>query len=236
MVIVESHHHVLRAWAEYRVKLNTAPRLITLDHHTDTSAPFRTYFKSTPAADAERLRTQWLGAMDFNNLDTIETAMSKLDHDEHIVAAIECGIISSAFVVAHNARDTDQEIYRKHRIACVGVDRKINSSGLIKSDCDKVLESSFLRESIAAFNRVLDAVGEPELLTKPYIFDIDLDYLNTLDSIVPLDSTVLRTLAGNAGLITIARETQHVRLCAMDENVTSDFLLPRLKALLGFDK
>jgi hypothetical protein len=38
--VTESHHHVLHAWAELRCSLDKAPRLFTLDYHTDTRPTF----------------------------------------------------------------------------------------------------------------------------------------------------------------------------------------------------
>lgn len=232
MVIVESHHHVLRAWAAYRAQLPKAPRLFTLDHHTDTSAPFRTSLKNESPQVRERVQRELLTQVDFLHPETVEAAIVKLDHDEHIVTAIKTDIIDSAFVIAQNAQDTDLNTYRAHRIICTAVDRKEPSHGLISSDCDVVLESSFLGERIDYFQSLLSSAVEAPLFAEPYILDIDLDYLNTLNSVVPKDARILQRLARNAGLITIAQESRHVRLCALEANVTSEYLLPRLVELL----
>lgn len=233
MVVVESHHHVLKHWAEYRAQLDRAPRLFTLDHHTDTSAPFRTFLKMNDTQTTSALRKQWLAEMDFRKGETVEAVQLKLDHDEHIVAAIQTGVISSAFVIAQNARDTDLPTYREHKIMCAGVDRKSPSTGIVKSDCDVVLEDDFLNARISSFNSLLAVANESSLFEEPYILDIDLDYLNTLNSVLPQKASTLKKIAKNAGLITIAKESRHVRLCAFDENVTSEYLLPRLLELIS---
>lgn len=201
-------------------------------HHTDTSLPFRTYLRSETPQKAQSLRDQWLSAVDFKRSETIDHTVLKLDHDEHIVAALKTDIIDSAFVVAQNAQDTDAETFSNHRIACAAVDRKNPSTGLNRSDCDTVLESTFLNERIAHFEGLLSNAGEEPLFSRPYILDIDLDYLNTLNSVLPKDASTLKSIAKNAGLITVAQESRHVRLCAFDDNVTSEYLLPRLEELL----
>ena len=124
LTIVESHHHVLRSWASYRNALGFAPRLLTLDHHTDTSAPFRTYFRKNGISDSIKIserRSEFIKNIDFANSSTVESAIERLDHDEHIMTAIEANIIHSAFVIAHNARETDIETYEKYRVMCTGV-------------------------------------------------------------------------------------------------------------------
>lgn len=38
--IVEDHNEVLLSWSKYRRAVDSSPILLTLDHHTDTHAPF----------------------------------------------------------------------------------------------------------------------------------------------------------------------------------------------------
>lgn len=233
VVVVEDHHRVLLAWANHRAGLARAPRLITLDHHTDTSRPFRNHLrKSYPADEHERLRAAWLAEIDFRYPASVVAAIERLGNDEHIVTAIETDVISSAFVVAHNAKDTDLQTYRDHRIMCRAVSLNLQSYEVSRADCDKVIESRFLEEMVARFSEDLARAGEPPLLHEPYIFDIDLDYFNTFASVAPQDAATLRALAQGAGLITMAMEPRHVRTCAMDANLTSTYLLERLRALI----
>jgi hypothetical protein len=225
MFIVDSHHKVLSAWAHYRATLVKAPRLLTLDHHTDTSEAFRNH-----TADAAE-RASLISQIDFNQPASVEEAISRLSHDEHIVAAIKSDIISSAFVIAHKARDTDIEIYREHKIVCCSVNAA--SSRVLRSDCDRVLESEFLNERIVYFNAILDEAKEVHLLKESYILDIDLDFLNTLKAAIPEDISTLQRLARGAGLITIATEADHVKHCALDLDLTSEILLGNLLKILG---
>ena len=234
--IVESHHHALSAWAEYRCTLKGPPRLLTLDHHTDTSKPFRNFLTAKFGANSpevSKLGATWLREVDYRNPDSIVTAISRLSNDEHIVTAIQSEIISSALVIAHNARDTDLAVYRDHRIICRDVIATGEVRNIIRGDCDRVLESSFLESMVANFNQVLAAAKELAIAKAPYILDIDLDYFNTFKSIAPEDPRIIRSLAKGAGLITVATEPQHVKNCSLDVGLTSEVLLTALQKLLS---
>jgi hypothetical protein len=232
-VVVQAHHHALLAWSQYRASLPRAPRLITLDHHTDTSRPFRNRLNAAHAVDAhDRLRAAWLGEINFRKPETIVAAVERLGNDEHIVTAIAADIISSAFVVAHNARDTDLKTYHEHKIMCRTVSANTQSYDASREDCDKVIASRFLDNMLTSFSQALADAGEPALQDGPYILDIDLDYFNTFASVAPEDARALQALARGAGLITIATEPEHVKACALDPDLTSDFLQHRLMALL----
>jgi len=225
MQIVEAHHKVLTAWAEYRAQLACAPKLITLDHHTDTSPAFRSYLRAQDGAgqDLEALRRGLLGRMDFTNPRTIEEALHKLGNDEHIIAALKTDIISSAYVIAHKAMDTDLATFREHKIMCRGV--SVQQS-------DQVLESDFLSAMKDGFNEQLELAHESQLLDGPYILDIDLDYLNSYQSVRPKDATTLKAWVRGAGLVTIATEPEYVRHCSIDKDLTSKYLLSSLLELI----
>ena len=89
------------------------------------------------------LSQQLVSQLDHTDPLTIETAMKMLGNDEHVVAAIGADIIRSAFVIAHNAADTAQDIYREHKIICRGVD-EYHYEGRLRSQPNNVLESDFL--------------------------------------------------------------------------------------------
>lgn len=235
LVIVDSHHLALEAWANYRAQFKTSPRLFTLDHHTDTSAPMRSFLKKNfflTETDANSQRDLWLSEVDYKKVETVKNIIKKLSHDEHIVTALKTDILNSALIIAHNAYDTEISVYDEHKIICLGVDRKPFSQSLSVSDCDVVLESHFLEKMVELFDASLAIRNEKKLFDEPYIFDIDLDYLNTFKSVKPKNSTFLKKLATHAGLITIATESEHVRLCALDKDLTADYLLKNLLRLL----
>lgn len=235
MTIVESHHHVLKSWAYYRSTLDVAPRLLTLDHHTDTSAPFRTYFRKNGISDSIKIserRSEFIKNIDFTNSSTVESAIERLDHDEHIMTAISADIIQSAFVIAHNAIETDINTYDKHKVMCSGV-AESSSSRVSAEDCNQVLETSFLSQKVDRFNRLLQQKQELKLFERPFILDIDLDYLNTYKSVKPTCAKFIKDLVRQAGHVTIAIESEHVQLCALDKELNSTYLLEELLSLIG---
>jgi hypothetical protein len=89
------------------------------------------------------LSQQLVAQLDHSDARTIEAAMETLGNDEHVVAAIGADIIRSAFVIAHNAADTTQDIYLEHKIICRGVDEYLRA-GRARPQPDNVLEADFL--------------------------------------------------------------------------------------------
>ena len=240
MIVVEHHHEVLPYWAAFRRTQPSPPRLLTLDHHTDTSRPFRRHLRRQARAQSrqlsdsmERQLSQDLVAqLDHSDARTIEAAMETLGNDEHVVAAIEADIIRSAFVIAHNAADTTKDIYLEHKIICRGVD-EYQRAGRMRPQPNNVLETDFLAKRLQDFDDILKTLDEPLLRDAPFILDIDLDYFNTLRAVRPDSPDLIRMLAQEATLLTVATEPEFVTHCAVESGVTWMGLLTDLKRLLG---
>lgn len=242
MIVVEHHHEVLPHWAAFRRTLSSAPRLLTLDHHTDTSRPFRRHLRRQARAQGQRLSDEMerqrsralVAQIDHSDASTIESAMETLGNDEHVVAAIGADIIRSACVIAHNAADTAQDIYLEHKIICRGVD-EYQRAGRTRPRPDNVLEADFLAKRLRDFDDIFNALDEPLLRDAPFILDIDLDYFNTLRAVRPDAPELIRALAREAALLTVATEPTFVTHCAVEPGVTWTRLLADLRALLGTD-
>ena len=221
---MESHHYVLEPWAELRRKLGSAPRLLTLDYHTDTSAPFRKALSQCSELEKDQRQKEWIAQVDYQNPASIRLAIERLSNDEHIQAAIASDIISSAFVVAPSAMTTDLACYMQHKISCFEV---------VEGQEDLVLEDRILEEAVRSFDAILLDAGEDRLLDEPYILDIDLDYLNTSRSVCPTESSFLKKIAQEAVGVTVATEPEYVEHCSKEPGLTSELLLGELRGLLG---
>lgn len=240
MIVVEHHHEVLPHWAAFRRTQPSAPRLLTLDHHTDTSRPFRRHLRRQARIQRQalsgemeqELSRQLVSKLDYTDPLTIEAAMETLGNDEHVVAAIGADIIRSAFVIAHNAADTEQDIYLEHKIVCRGVD-EYHHNGRTRPQPNNVLETDFLAKRLQEFDDLVRQLDEPLLREAPFILDIDLDYFNTLRAVRPEAPELIRTLAKGAALLTVATEPSYVTHCAVDPGVTWTKLLDELRVLLG---
>jgi hypothetical protein len=235
MVVVESHHHVLPHWAKYRSRLQRAPILLTLDHHTDTSPAFRKHLSNYTKGSVEFLNQQneLLSTMNFKNLTSVENAVQKLAHDEHITAALKADIISGAFVIAQNAIDTDRNTFAEHKICCFSALRETSRNAFESYEQDRLLEADFLQNAFKHFCKVSPFFSSTDIFLKQdYILDIDLDYLNTFKVVEPKDASFIKEIANHAGLITVAKEPRHVSMCALEEGLTADYLLQKLQQLL----
>lgn len=222
--IVENHHEVLVPWATLRQKLPKAPRLITFDHHTDTSVSFRHHLRHLWGDDFVREQKKKLDDISYQDPQSVRKALEFLAHDEHVVTALKKDILSSAWVIAHNARDTDVETYRQHQIACYSVGRGSEKTAT-RAECDQVLESPFLEGALLHFEQILKNVNEEPLLSQPYILDIDMDVFNTRQSLRPENADVFQCLIQGAALITVAREPRHFVMCSLEKDHTAEAAL-----------
>ena len=111
--IVDDHHHALAPWALMRRRLEHAPNLITIDHHTDTHEAFLGHAhistmngQGDPWALAETLVRQ----IDFWNDQSLAWAINLLRHDEHIHAATMSDILGYAFCIQLSDSGGNQSI------------------------------------------------------------------------------------------------------------------------------
>jgi hypothetical protein len=218
--VVEEHHHALAEWARHRRSCAGAPALLTFDHHTDTLPAF-----GRVAAD-ETERRRLVAAFDYRDDASVEAALARLRHDEHIDLALRGGVVGRAVIVAH--ADHPGCANEKIRVVC---DRSWPEMQLLLNDparfeplARRVFESDFLEARLA------EAGFTPE---PGFLFDLDLDYLLTPEALKPKDGRLLRHLLGIAGLVTVSMERDWVRLLRLSPGLASDFLLASFEEIAG---
>ena len=97
--VVPLHHEVLRAWCRHRREVEFPPVAVTFDHHTDTLPAF------SRAASSEAERESWITEFDWRSAVSVETALQRLRHDEHLDLALRGGVISGSIVIAHSTEN-----------------------------------------------------------------------------------------------------------------------------------
>ena len=216
IVAVEQHHETLIPWAELRRTTGRAARALTLDHHTDVLAAFS--------------HCGGAGAGDFDHADAaaVEAAVARLRHDEHLDWALRSGILAESWVLAHENFTVPAHPAMRllHDPQWPDEAVMLNDSAAYRPFADRVLESSFLRRILPKTLRD----GPDEV---PLILDIDLDYFATARAIRPDDPAVFGALARRSALITLALESDWVRLLRLEgETITGEFLLQEMIRLL----
>lgn len=100
--VVDDHHQALAAWVLIRRRLDRAPNLITIDHHTDVHEAFlghahlETY---ESGGDAWALAKELVKRIDWQDDQSLLWAIEHLRHDEHVDAATLSGILNYAFCI-----------------------------------------------------------------------------------------------------------------------------------------
>ena len=210
--VVASHHEALAEWARYRRALDSAPELLTFDHHTDTLPAFG----RAAADEAERLR--FVESFDYRSDASVAGAIALLRHDEQIDLALRGDVVSRSVIVAH--ADHPGCANERIRVVC---DRSwpelqtlLNDPEQFRPLAEGVFESAFLRA------RFEEAQFVPHA---GFIFDLDLDYLLVERALTPDDGELLDELLRLAGLVTVSLEADWVRLLRIDPGVSAESLL-----------
>lgn len=120
--IFRDHHHALLPWSKIRGDFETAPILITLDHHTDTRPAYLNHMFHTYGEDSVNnveIRESLASKVVYSSEGSVNEAIQNLRHDEHIHAAILSDIIKFAFVIQLNDSigtvSVEQKKYREVR-------------------------------------------------------------------------------------------------------------------------
>lgn len=255
--IFEDHATAFYVWATNSPLNGTKPYLITLDHHTDTLLAFCRFAYNSCEGDIDKARTlqqQLLKDIDLSDCNSISSAVDKLNHDEHIDAAIKAGIISHSFSLqlmdcTGTLSNEEIEYFKIDQI-----ERMLNNMprpngpytysmpqnkmfiippGKAITDQDSlnnknwVLEDFYLQKQIDIIKCVMHS---SELAcSTPYILDIDLDYFHTVKSVYPDKTNLFYGLIRNASYITIAKESSCVDMLKVEgEPINSEILLDKI--------
>ena len=215
LFIEENHASVLRHWADFRRKLDRPAALITFDRHTDTRLPFNHFGHSDFQlhGDLERWNREIderRQKVDFTSSESIAKAIEDLKHDQHIQAALDCGIFDQVIIFSHEKPD-DPEHRPEITYVSVENDRGNGIDDLVGEE--KVTFSNQLLDDYLLSALVQKTPSLQSLLDsdKNLILDVDLDYGSSSLSFRPQKRSILDRILERAAVITVATEIECAR-------------------------
>ncbi len=234
--IVDDHHKVLAAWDMERRKLESAPFLLTIDHHTDTDDAFASYCciagYEDPSIDQDALAKKLLAAVDWRNDSSIEAAIQNLRHDEHINAATKTGILAPSFSIQLSdgggwTEPNDEHVYVVPFHCAMWCKKKVYDDECVIHHAVEIIESPYLDDQVQRIGEITAALGLQKIESLPYILDIDLDVFHSMKAANPNDASTFHRLILGTVAITIATEAEWVGELWNDETnePSSDQLL-----------
>ncbi len=224
--IVDDHHKVLAAWAMERRKLETAPCLLTIDHHTDTDDAFASHVNiagyEDPSIDQDKLAAKLLAAIDWRDDQSIAVAIGKLRHDEHINAATKSGILASSFSIQLSdgggwTEPNEDHVYVVPFHCAMWCKKKVYDDECVIHHALEIIDAPYLDDQIRRIGEITGQLGMPNIETLPYILDIDLDAFHSMKAANPNDASTFHRLIRGAVAITIATEAEWVKELWNDE-------------------
>lgn len=233
--IVENHHEVIIPWSEYASNNETAPVLLTFDHHMDTRSAFCRHSCKVAGSEWRTVRDQLITNVDINDSSTIASSLDKLCNDEHIDFALQTGMISDAAVFsllsAGICRDyANSKIYYIDP-CCTSKCKKSSHDDECQIDVyDKIIEGEELLFKLNQINNFIPGFFILNRINKKFILDIDLDCFHTKRAINAVDMSVFNYLVNNAEIVTIATEGYYVELEKKDNDINENYLLEKLLA------
>lgn len=241
--IFDDHATALKPWAITRQTVGSPLYLLTFDYHTDTHPAFfhQAYFAASHEDTRWELQNQWLAETDPADLASIESAVQRSKHDEHIAVAVGAGILAAALVVSINgAGPTHSLEYLANRQYGSIPPRPhhyelpdplifhLDTQWELQNNPEWAIGSRFLNKVLREADDMMAAMGHGPLLDADYLLDIDLDYFTSPVSLEPKQSGTFYRLLRNARAITIAREPRCVSSCS-NYTMTAENSLARLE-------
>ncbi len=188
---VALHHEVLTAWAAYRKSSSRPPEVLTLDFHTDVLCSAR---RGIPVPRP--------GA--WQDEKSVVQAVSLLHHDEHFDWALHSGMIARAVIISLSPCSVPPEhpaLEVRYSEELPDVMTLLNEPESSRPFAAAVLTDGFLQKQLAG--------NFPE---PGFILDIDCDYFLCREALHPAQHTIFDRLLGSAGLITLSRENDWVKI------------------------
>lgn len=231
--IVDNHHEVIIPWSEYAANNDTAPVLLTFDHHIDTRSAFYRHSRKVAGLEWRSVRDQLISDVDINEPNTIISSLERLRNDEHIDFALQTEMISYAvvFSLMNAGICTDYSNSKIYYIdpCCTSKCKKSSHDDECQINVyDKVIEGEELLFKLNKINKFIPGFFTSNRINKKFILDIDLDCFHTKKAINAVDMSVFNYLVSNAEIITVATEGYYVELEKKDNNINENYLLERL--------
>lgn len=227
--IVENHHEVIIPWSEYASSNESAPVLLTFDHHMDTRSAFSRYSRKVADLKWKSVRDQLIANVDIKDSTMIASSLDKLCNDEHIDFALQTGMISDAAVFSMLNVGICRD-YANSKIYYIDPCRTSSShDDEYQIDVyDKVIEGEELLFKLNQINNFIPNFFVSNKINKKFILDIDLDCFHTKKAINAVDMSVFNYLVNSAEIITVATEGYYVELEKKDNDINEDYLLRKL--------
>jgi len=212
VVTVDLHHQVLTAWAEYRRTLSMPPEVLSFDFHTDVMRCFR---RNAPDPEGDA----------WANPGIVADAVARLRHDEHFDWALRGGAAAEVRIISLSPCAVEPEHEKMQVIRHPGLpdmETMLNVPEQFRPLAAAVLSDGFLAP----------LVGD-KLPEQGFILDVDCDYFLCREALFPEHRRIFDTLVKRAGLVTISRENDWVRLLKLPgENIDGTTLAQTLEKVV----
>lgn len=208
-VVVSLHHEVLIPWADLCSRLSAPPGVLSLDFHTDTLSALDRGLPMPGSADA---------------------ALKTLHHDEHFDWALRSGMISRAVILSISPQ-TGPLPHPGLRVLpfrdAPSVQTILNESETARNFAGTLLSTRLPESEELNFTRG----------SAPWILDIDCDVFLTERALDYPEDGLFADWIRRAGLITISRESDWVKLLRLPgERITGETLAARLCEKIKFSR